>query len=112
MKVKLDLKKKLDERTITIKGKPECVNRILTLLAMIQINGDNGHSGTFGMSCKGISWDGDGSDQVTIDGIKDIIANNKELIGKCSDRGGFAEVVGENNRFYTLNGDANFNAVE
>jgi len=98
MKIQIN-KKETVEATITLTGSPECVRRILTLLAMIETNGGNGHSGTFG-----ISWDGDGNDKISINGIEDVKKESAEGIRSCSEYGAYAEVVGENNSFYIIKG--------
>jgi hypothetical protein len=85
----------LAKATFTISGKAECVQRVAALLAMIQVNGDVGHSGIFGMS-----WDGDGADHIKIEGIEPFIKSHKDGINACSDFGSYFEFVGEGGRFY------------
>lgn len=85
--------------TVTISGEPEKVNRVLALLAMIQFNGHVGHSGIFG-----ISWDGDGSDKIDIDGLKQVFIDNKDGINACTSYGGYVEFVGESGNFFVGSG--------
>lgn len=89
------------ETVVTLKGKPECVDRVLALLTMVYLNGSYGHSGLFG-----ISWDGDGSDKfdLSFDGQKEFIKQNKDGVNACSDYGGNVEYVGEGNTYFVQNG--------
>lgn len=81
---------------VTLSGSKECVRRVQRLLACIEYNGGVGHSGTFG-----ITWDGDGSDHIRIDGLpKDI---DRKQFEAQSNYGGEVEVVGEGESCYVLN---------
>jgi hypothetical protein len=81
---------------VTLSGSKECVRRVQRLLACIEYNGGVGHSGTFG-----ITWDGDGSDHIRIDGLpKDI---DKKQFEAQSNYGGEVEVVGSGESCYVLN---------
>ena len=97
MKISISKDKPKIEATITLKGDAEKVNRVLALLGMIERNGNAGHSGIFG-----IAWDGDGSDQVQFEGLKEVRKANAEGYSKCSDYGSYVEYVGEGNTFYVL----------
>lgn len=87
-------------RTVSITGKPEVVNRVLTLLAMIEYNGAVGHSGNFS-----IAFDGDGSDKIKLEGVDDVRKQNKDGFNACSGYGGMVEIVGENGKFFVTTKD-------
>ena len=81
---------------IKISGSEENVQRVLSLLGMIQYNGAVGHSGIFG-----ITWDGDGADNIKIEGP---LPNDKDALEATSSYGGYVEFVGERGQFYVVNG--------
>jgi hypothetical protein len=82
-------------KTITLTGKPECVERTLALLSMLHLN--SGHSGYFA-----ISWDGDGADYLRVSGKDYDSKKYKDLVNALSSWGGAVEVVGENNVGFCL----------
>jgi hypothetical protein len=77
---------------IKLTGNKACVERVLSLFGMIQFNGNVGHSGVFG-----ISWDGDGSDKIKVEGP---IPDHKEAWNATSSYGGYVEMMGEGGKSY------------
>jgi len=87
-----------DEVEVSLKliGKPECVERVMSLLGMIAFNGAIGHSGIFG-----ISWDGDGSDKIKVEGD---LPDHRDAWNACTNYGGYAEFMGESGKSYVISG--------
>ena len=73
---------------ITLSGSEEAVDRVKALLAMISINGNEGHSGVFA-----ISWDGDGQDKID---VSFDIAPYTDLVHELSAYAGPVEMIGDN----------------
>lgn len=70
------------ERTFVVTGSQDSVDRIAAFLGMLQFNGAIGHSGMFGLG-----WDGDGSDQVQIQGIEAELKQYADGYGACASYG-------------------------
>jgi len=87
-----------DVITVEVKliGTPACVERVMSLLGMIQYNGAVGHSGIFG-----ISWDGDGADKIKIEGP---IPDHRKAWNATSSYGGYVEIMGEGGKSYVVRG--------
>ena len=100
MKISISKGPKKVEKVVTISGSNQAVNRVLSLLTMVHLNGQWGHSGLFG-----ISWDGDGADNIGLDfeNIKEFIKQNKDGINACSSYGGEVEYVGEGGNYHVIN---------
>ncbi len=74
------------ERTLVISGSQDSVDRIAAFLGMLQFNGAIGHSGMFALG-----WDGDGSDQVQIQGIEEELKRFKDGYAACASYGSDVE---------------------
>lgn len=85
--------------TVTISGSQECVDRVLAFLGVLNNNG--GHSGIFG-----ISWDGDGSDAVHVEGKDFDPADYGDLTNALSSYGAAVEYVAEGCTGFVLNNDS------
>jgi hypothetical protein len=82
---------------LTIEGGAECVDRLLSLIGMLQYNGNVGHSGIFA-----IPWDGDGADRIK---VKGDLPNYVDAWSEASSYGGYAEMVGNNGSTYIISGN-------
>lgn len=99
MKINIALSAEPDvEKTITLKGSQNAIDRILAFLGMLQYNGAVGHSGTFGLG-----WDGDGSDKLESTELEPIIALYKAGYEACSSYGCSIEYMGDLGSFYAAN---------
>ena len=77
------------EKTITLTGSPDAVNRVLAFLGMLQFNGNVGHSGMFALG-----WDGDGADQLQVSGIEDVAKQCRDGYNACTSYGADLEYMG------------------
>jgi hypothetical protein len=81
---------------LTLSGKRIDVDRLISLLALINASASGGHSIIYGMAVSGSD-----SDSVAIEGIDDALVSKEAAVIACAAVGGFIEYVGANGTFYS-----------